>query len=364
MHEGARNFLTQLVDAPGPVGQEGAVVATWLKYVGQFADETYTDSYGNGFAVLNSGATPTVMLEGHADELGLMVSYIDEEGFLWVTSLGGYDPKILPSMRVKVLATGAKAKGPLPGVIGAMPPHMQRPEAGDPELRRYRFGENVYVDIGAKNQAEAAKYVRVGDAMVLDYGLADLRRSLVIGRGLDNKIGIWAAAEGLRRCAERRAELQCSVVAVAAVQEEIGGHGARMASFRIDPDVALVVDVTQSVDHPGTEKKRWGDVKLGQGPVLAHGSACHRGVVERLERVAASHELTLQHEAAPRFTGTDADEIYKNRQGIPSAVISLPQRYMHSPAEMVNLEDLDAIAELLKNFCLDVRAGETFNIDL
>jgi endoglucanase len=356
MEDRSKQFLIDLVNAPAPTGSEAPAVKAWCDFVRPHADEVFTDAYGNGFAVLNAKGDPAIVLTGHADEIGLMVSYIDEFGFLWVSSLGGYDAKILPAMRVKVLAQG----GPVPGVIGAMPPHMQHTSLGDKELKRYRFGENVYIDIGAKDKGAAQKSVRVGDSVVLDYGYLPLNGDIAVGRGLDNKIGIWSAAEGLRRAALGRDKLKAKVVAVATVQEEIGGYGARMSSFRIDPDVALAVDVTQSVDHPQADKKRFGEHKLGGGPVIAHGSACHPEVVSRLQQVARRLRIDLQHEASPNYTGTDADSIFNTRSGIPTAVVGLPQRYMHSPAEMVNLKDLDKIAQLLAGFCLDLKHGERF----
>lgn len=353
-----RKFLEALVAAQAPTGFEAPAVKVWCDYLKPYADEVFTDAYGDGFAVLNPKGDPTVVLTGHADEIGLMVSYIDDEGFLWVSSLGGYDAKILPAMRVRVMAKG----GQLSGVIGAMPPHMQQPAAGDKELKRYRFGENVYIDIGAKDKAEAEKYVRVGDPVVLDYGFLPLNGELVCGRGLDNKIGIWAAAEGLRRASENRAKLKAKIVAVATVQEEIGGYGAKMSAFRIDPHVAIAVDVTQSVDHPGADKKRFGEHKLGSGPVLGHGSANHPEVVARLAQAGRRLRIDLQHEASPNWTGTDADSIYIARAGIPCAVVGLPQRYMHSPAETIHLRDLEKVASLLTGFCLDLKSGERFAV--
>ena len=358
MDQQPQQFLERLVGAFGPTGFEGPVVSTWLDYVRDFADETFTDSYGNGFAVLNPDGDPTVVLTGHADELGLMVTYIDDNGFLWVGPLGGVDAKIMPSMRVRVLTK----KGPLAGVIGALPPHLQRAEGGGAELKRYRFGENVYIDIGARDRAAAEKRVRVGDAAIVDYSYFYMRNETVVARGLDNKIGIWSAAEGLRQASLQRAKLKARVVAVATVQEEIGGYGAMMSAFRIDPDVAIAVDVTQSVDHPTADRKRFGDQKLAIGPVLAHGSACHPVVTERIEKVAAKLKITLQHEASPNYTGTDADGIYVTRAGVPTAVVSLPQRYMHSPSEMVSLPVLETIPRLLAGFCLDLKKGERFQV--
>lgn len=356
MEDRSKQFLIDLVGAQAPTGFEAPAVKAWCDYLRPHADEVFTDAYGNGFAVLNAKGDPSVVLTGHADEIGLMVSYIDDAGFLWVSSLGGYDAKILPAMRVKVLAQG----GPIPGVIGAMPPHMQHPAQGDKELKRYRFGENVYIDIGAKDKDTAKKAVRVGDPVVLDYGYLPINGDIAVGRGLDNKIGIWAAAEGLRQAALKRDKLKAKVVAVATVQEEIGGYGAQMSAFRINPEVALAVDVTQSVDHPQADKKRFGEHKLGGGPVIAHGSACHPEVVLRLQQVARRLRIDLQHEASPNYTGTDADSIFNTRAGIPTAVVGLPQRYMHSPAEMVNLKDLEKIAQLLAGFCLDLKQGERF----
>ncbi len=366
MEKSPLQFLRELVATPGPTGFEAPVVKRWLAYVKPFADETFTDSYGNGFAVLNPKGDPCVMLTGHADEIGLMVTFIDDEGFIWVKALGGYDPKVVTSMRVKVHGSGPAAKGgPVAGLVGALPPHMQRAEQGDTELKVYRFGENVYVDIGARSRKECEQYVRVGDAISMDYGYRELRGDIACGRGLDNKIGIWSAAEGLRRAREARdggAPLAAKIVAMASVQEEIGGYGAQMGAFRINPDVAIAVDVTQSVDHPATEKKKFGDVRLGRGPVVGHGSANHPEVISRLERTARRRRIDLQHEAAPRYTGTDGDNIYITRAGIPTGVVSLPQRYMHSPSEMVNLRDLDNIAVLLAAFCLDLKAGERFMV--
>ncbi|MCH7472429.1 M20/M25/M40 family metallo-hydrolase [bacterium] len=358
MEDSPRRFLEALAAQAAPSGFEAPAVKCWLDYLKPHAGETFTDSYGNGFAVLNPGGDPAALITGHADEIGLMVTYIDDEGFLWVGSLGGYDAKILPAMRVKVLAK----EGDLPGVVGAVPPHLQRPESGGVEVKRYKFGENIYIDIGAKDKAEADKHVRVGDPVILDYGMTELGGDLVVGRGLDNRIGIWAAAEVVRRLAGRKDQLAAKVVAMASVQEEIGGHGASMGSFRVEPDVAIAIDVTQSVDHPAAEKKRFGEVRLGKGPALAHGSANHPVVVKRLESVARRLRISLQHEALPNRTGTDADSIFSAKAGIPTAVVGLPQRYMHSPSEMVSLADLEQVARLVTEFCLDLKAGERFTV--
>jgi putative aminopeptidase FrvX len=356
-----REFLQALVAQAGPTGFEAPVVKAWCDYLKPYADEIYTDSYGNGFAVLNPQGDPCVMLTGHADEIGLMITYIDDNGFLWVGSLGGYDAKILVSMRVRVFGFCGQE---LKGVIGALPPHLQGADRGGKDIKRYRFGENVYIDIGAKNKKEAEKYVRVGDPIIVDYGYREMNSELATARGLDNKIGIWSAAEALRLCSEKKGKLAAKIVALATVQEEIGGYGASMGAFAINPDVAIAVDVTQSVDHPGTDKRKFGDHKLGLGPVLGHGSANHPVVVQRLEKVARKLRLDLQHEAAPRYTGTDGDSIYVTRAGIPTAVVAVSQRYMHSPAETLSLSDLEHTAQLLAGFCQDLKRGERFKVEV
>ena len=358
MENSSMKFLSSLVDAAAPVGYETAAVSAWLKHVKPHADECFTDAYGNGYAVLNPQGDPAIVVTGHADEIGLMVTYIDDEGFIWVGSLGGYDPKILPAMRVRILAKG----GDINGVIGAMPPHLQRSATGGTPVKRYKFGENLYIDIGAKDKKDAEKKVQVGDPVILDYGLRELKGGLVTSRGLDNKVGIWVAGEVLRQVQKRRSKLKAKVIALATVQEEIGGQGAAMAAFRLEPHLAIAIDVCQSMDHPYMEKKRFGDQQIGKGPVLGHGSANHPVLVERLARVARRKRIDIQHEALPNRTGTDADSIFIVKAGIPTAVVSIPQRYMHSPVETLSTRDLEQTATLVAEFCLDLKGKERIKV--
>jgi putative aminopeptidase FrvX len=358
MENSSMKFLSSLVEAEAPVGHEAAAVSTWLKFVKPFADDCFTDAYGNGYAILNPEGDPAIVVTGHADEIGLMVTYIDDEGFVWVGSLGGYDAKILPAMRVKVLAKG----GALHGVIGAMPPHLQHAETGGTPVDRYKFGDNIYIDIGAKDKKDAEKLVSVGDPVILDYGLRELKGGLVTSRGLDNKVGIWVAAQVLKRVQKRRAKLKAKLIALASVQEEIGGHGAAMAAFRLEPDLAIAIDVCQSMDHPFMEKKRFGDQQIGRGPVLGHGSANHPVLVDRLTRVARRKRIDLQHEALPNRTGTDADSIFTVKCGIPTATVSIPQRYMHSPVETLSISDMEQTADLVAELCLDLKSKERIKV--
>ncbi len=259
MQKAPREFLELLLSTASPSGFEARTARVWLDYVKAFADETLTDAYGNAFAIVNPQGSPTVMFEGHSDEIGLMVSYIDDDGFLWVSAIGGVDPKMLLAKRVVVHA----AEGPLPGVIGALAPHMQNPEQREhsPKIT------DIYIDIGASNKKEALKLVSIGTPVTVDHAPVQLLGDTLAARSCDNKIGIWSAAEGLRRYKALGGSAR--VVAAAHVQEEIGLNGAAMGAFRWDPDVALVVDVTNATDYPDVEMKLRNEIKMGGGPGAA-----------------------------------------------------------------------------------------------
>lgn len=352
MQKAPRLFLEELLSTPSPSGFEARVARVWLDYVKPFADETLTDAYGNAFAVVNPQGSPSVMFEGHSDEIGLMVSFIDEDGYLWVSAIGGVDPKMLLAKRVIVHAP----EGPLPGVIGALAPHMQNAEQREnsPKI------SEIYVDIGAGNKKEALKLVNVGTPITIDHGVQQLLGDTLAARSCDNKIGIWAAAEGLRRYKALGGSAR--VIAAAHVQEEVGLHGAAMGAFRWDPDVALVVDVTNATDFPDVEKKLRNEIKMGAGACLRIGPSCHPKVVERLEQVAGKLKLPLQRVPIPGRSGTNANAIYPARAGIPTGILSTPNRYMHSPSETINLKDLDSIATLLAHFAAGLKKGERFTV--
>ncbi len=368
MQKQPKQFLFDLLSTHSPSGHEAAVTRVWLDYVRPFADEVMTDSYGNAFAILNpaassapaargkSGTTsqgdPTVMFEGHSDEIALMVTYIDEEGFLWVSSIGGIDPKMYLGMPVLVHT----AESSIPGVTGALAPHMQTPEQWGLSPRM----ADVYIDIGAANKAEALKLVRVGDTATIDHGPVELLNNTLCARSCDNKIGIWSAAEALRRY--RALGGSARVIAASHVQEEVGLQGARMGAFRWDPDVALVVDVTNATDFPNTTKNLRNEIKLGAGPCMRVGPSCHPKVNERLEKVAQAAKIKLQRVPIPGASGTDANGIYPARAGIPVGILSPPNRYMHSPSETVDLTDLDQIPTLMAKFAASLKKGERFTV--
>lgn len=347
------DFLKALLNTVSVTGQEPPAQRVWIEYARRFADRVATDAYGNCFAYLNEGGSPKIMVTGHSDEIGFMVQNISDEGFIYFTGVGGVDPALVRGQRMRIQTR----EGPVLGVTGTLAPHMQD-RGKDPEIPKLH---DCFLDIGAKDKKDAQKLVRIGDVITFADGFEVLRGDVVVARGCDNRIGIFAAAEVLRLLRAEKKLVPC-VIAVSTVQEEIGLHGAAMAGYSAHPDAALVADVGQATDIPVVNKNRFGDVKLGKGPILGRGSANHPVLVERLEAVAIRKRIPVQFSTDPRGTGTDADAIFLQRGGIPCATIGLPNRYMHSPVEVIHLDDLEKLAALMAEFCLDVKAGEKFAV--
>ena len=356
MRAASHDFLKKLLATPSPSGFETNGQRVWLDYVSQFADEVSSDTYGNCVAVLNPKGSPRVLLTGHSDEIGFMVQYISDDGFIYVQSIGGSDPALARGQRVMIHGQS----GPVRGVIGQLAVHMQEPD----DRKRVPDLHQMFIDIGAKSKADARKRVRVGDAITYDCGLVELGNGRIAARGCDNRIGTFAAAEGLRLAAENRGKLKACVIAASTIQEENGAYGAAMTGYSVHPDVALVVDVTHATDIPLCSKPKHGDVKLGGGPVISFGSSNHPVVNARLEAVAKRQKIGLQYEINPRRASTDADEIFIQRGGVATANIGLPNRYMHSPVEVIELDDLDQLARLLGAFALDVKPGGSFAVKI
>jgi putative aminopeptidase FrvX len=350
------DFLKQLLETPSPAGFEVRGQRLWAAYAGNFADAIESDSYGNVFAALNPAGSPKILLAGHSDELGLMISHINDDGFLYFKGIGGVDRALLRGHRVIVHSK----RGPIPGVTGHLAIHLQE---RDDRKKVPEFHE-VFIDIGVRSKSEADQLVHVGDPVTMDADVFTLAGERIAARACDNRIGTWSAAEALRILSDQRERLSASVVALSTIQEENGLYGATMASYRIRPDIALVVDVTHATDIPICSKPKHGDVKLGGGPVISLGSANHPILVDRLRRVAAEKSIPIQFEVNPRFTGTDADAIFVQLGGIPTVCIGLPNRYMHSSVEVIDLADLEALAKLLAELCLDVKSGDVFAIEL
>ncbi|MFT4923473.1 MAG: putative aminopeptidase FrvX, partial [Haloarculaceae archaeon] len=321
-----------------PSGFETAGQRRWVEYVEDFADEVRTDDYGNAVAVVEGGDS-AVALAGHGDEIGFMVRDIEDSGALRMTAIGGSDRTVSKGQHVQIHTDD----GPVPGVIGQTAIHLRDREDESVD----DIGEQ-HVDIGADDAEEAEELVERGDPITFDQTVSELENGRIAARGLDNRIGIWAAAEGLRRAAE--SDPEATVYAVSTVQEELGLQGAKMVGFDLAPDVVVATDVTHATDAPGTPGKRATGIDLGAGPVVARGSANHPRVVEAVRDVAAEADVDVQLQAAGSRTGTDADAFYTSRGGIPSLNLGVPNRYMHTPVEVLDLEDLDSAAELLGAF--------------
>lgn len=354
MRSESLRFLEQLVNTPSPSGHELRGQRVWLDYAKQFADETYWDAYGNCVAVLNKGGSPRLMLAGHADEIAMTVNFITDKGFIHVRKVGGIDPAIMRGQRVNIHTR----EGDVRGVIGNVAPHLTKQEGE----RKVPKMEDLFIDIGVGKREEAEKLVRIGDPITLVDQFELLRGDVAIARAFDNRIGTFSVIEALRLIKEGGKKLNAEICAVSNIMEEVGLLGARQIAYSLQPDVALVVDVTHATDYPTVSQAAHGDVKLGNGPALTHGGCNHPEVVARLEAVAKQQKIKLQHEAMSNSSGTDTDVIFWTRGGIPSGLISLPNRYMHSPVEVVNLKDLEQIPQLMAAFALSLKRGEQFKV--
>ncbi|QSG11849.1 Cellulase M or related protein [Halapricum desulfuricans] len=352
MEDYQREFLDSLLETASPSGFETASQRVWVEYVSEFADDVRVDDYGNAVAVHEGDATE-VMIAGHGDEIGFMVRDVTDDGYLRLARIGGSDRTVTRGQHVTVHTDD----GPVNGVIGQTAIHL-----------REREDESVddvaeqYVDIGVADGDAARERVSIGDPITFASGVRSLAGARLAGRGMDNRVGIWTAAEALRRASDCDAD--ATVYAVSTVQEEVGLKGAKMVGFDIDPDVAVAVDVTHATDTLGVPEKQSSAIELGGGPVVARGSANHPQLVEALRSVADANGVSIQLEAAGISTGTDADAFYTQRGGVPSVNLGLPNRYMHTPVEVVDTEDLDAAADLLGAFATSVGEFEPFTVDL
>jgi endoglucanase len=341
MQEASYAFLRKLLQTPSPSGFERPVQDVVRSWAQPHADELRTDRHGNVIAVLNPGGQPRVMLAGHCDQIALMVQHVDDNGFLYVQPIGGWDMQILLGQKLTVWTkTGGVA-----GVLSRKAPHLLTNE----ERNKVPLFTDVWVDIGARDRVEAEGLVTPGDPVTLELGLRELRNGLVAAPGLDDKVGVWTVMEALRLLHGQT--LHTAVYCVSTVQEEIGLRGAVTSAYGIHPAIGIAVDVCHATDTPGNEKKQLGDTRLGNGPVLFRGPNISPRVFEGLEQAAKVQELPIQVRGAPRATGTDANVIQLSRDGVATGLVSIPNRYMHSPVEIVCLDDLDRAARLLAEFC-------------
>ena len=343
-------LLHDLLTALGPSGHEEDAARVWRDAASQFAEVT-TDTLGSSFARVRSGdGAPTLALVGHIDEIGVAVTNIEESGLLSFTTIGGNSPEMLMGQRVELLTRN----GRIPGAISRK---RLQPE----QLRDRPKAEliDLHIDIGAKDRDEAERMVRVGDAAVWNGAPVELPNGRLLSKSLDNRLGAYIALESARRIAESK-DAQVDVVAVAAVQEEIGLYGARVAAFGLDPQVAIAIDVTPSTDYPGGDPRRAGKIELGMGAMIAVGPTMNKHVTDILGDVAEAEGIPHAFEIYSRTTSTDADEIHLTRAGVPTGLLSIPTRYLHSPNEICALEDVESIVRLCVAFAKKLTRDQSF----
>jgi putative aminopeptidase FrvX len=331
-------LLDELLRTGAPSGYEGPAAEIWRK-AASFA-ELSADGLGSSIARVGD-ASPLLAVVGHIDEIGLIVTHVDEKGFLWFTSIGGWDPQILVGQRVEIRGKD----GPVLGVVGRKPIHLLEAD----QRKKVVELKGLHIDVGAGDRDEAAELIRVGDPVVIAAEPMAVAGERLVSRAMDNRLGAYVALESLRRCNERDGP-GGSFAAVAAVQEEIGLFGARTAAFEVHPDLAVAVDVTHATDAPGVDEKEIGSHPLGSGPVIGRGSTLSPKVFELLVETAEAEGIEYSLSASGRGTSTDADVLQISRSGIPTGLVSIPLRYMHSPVEMVDLRDVEATVELLAAF--------------
>jgi len=347
------SFLTRLLDTPGPSGFEAAAARVWRDEARAFAAEVTGDVHGNSIAVANPTGAPTIMLAGHIDEIGLIVTYIDEHGFVYVAPIGGWDVQVLVGQRIRFVGPS----GDVFGVVGKKPIHLIKPD----ERKKAAELPDLWIDIGATSRDAAQQMLRVGDAGVIDTRVLHLPNNRIVSRSIDDRIGAFVVLEALRRYALMPGAAR--VVAMATTQEEIGymGGGALPGTNRVNPAMAIAVDVTFATDTPSIDKKEVGECTLGGGPVFTRGSVISPVVYGLL--VAAARRLSVSYavRASGRSTSTDADAIHIAREGVATALVGIPNRYMHSPNEIVSLDDVDRAADVIAEACRAVTPATDFS---
>ena len=347
MRKESLDFLKELVTTPSPSGFEEAVQKVCNQYAAPYVDKVYKDVHGNQYAVRNPDAELRVMLAGHVDEIGLMVNSVDDEGYIHFVAIGGIDPAILGGQRVAVHGS----KGPVSGVIGRTAIHLTDTDKRGKALKLHE----MWVDVGAKNKKDAEKAVGIGDPITIDSGFVALRDNKAVARGFDDRIGAFVIIEAMRLLQRRK--LKCAVYCVTTVQEEIGLRGAATSSYGCNPHVGVAVDVDHAVDYPSSDKKRHGDCKINGGCVIARGPNINPVVFRQLTAVAKAKKIPHQISAEPRGTGTDANAIQLSRGGVAAGLVSVPNRYMHSPVELVSLRDAENAAKLLAEWICTLKPG-------
>jgi putative aminopeptidase FrvX len=343
-------FLTELLAARSPSGYETEAQTVFDRHVQPAADHYTNDALGNRLATLNPAGDPTLMLAGHIDELGLMVTYVNKEGFLYFQTIGGHDRSVISGRRV-VIQTAA---GPVKGVTGKRAVHLME------EADRKKVPEihEMWIDIGVKSKAEALARVSIGDAATYDHDFELINGSIGAARAFDDKVGAYIVGEAFVRLSRDKKKLAAKVVSVATVQEEIGVRGAITSAYAVNPHIAIAVDVSHATDHPDCDNRKFGEIKLGGGPILARGPNINPKVYDRLVRAAKKLKLPYQIEGESRPTGTDARALQMGRGGVATGLVCVPLRYMHTPSEIVDLADVESCVRLLVEFARELEKGE------
>ena len=350
MHAPSIEFLKNLLTTPSVTGFEESVQQIVRDYVAPFADSVQTDIHGNVIAAINPGAPTRIMLAGHCDQIGLIVNYIDKEGYIYVLTVGGWDVQNLVGVRVKIWT----ANGPVDGVIGKKPIHLM----DDEDRKKVPKIKDLWIDIGAKNKEETDSIVQIGDPVTIELEYRELRNNLIAAPATDDKAGVWVVMEALRRIDP--AKLKVGVFAVSTVQEEIGIRGAITSSYGIDPQIGIATDVTFATDCPTIKKEENGEVKLGGGPVITRSPNMTTKLVNALVDVAKQNDIPVQIVADGKLSGTDARAMQISRGGMATALISIPNRYMHTPVEVISLDDIEHIANLMARYCESIEPGVSY----
>ncbi len=346
-------FLTDLLHARSPSGYEFEAQKVFDDHVKRHADEYEMDAMGNRLASLNMKGDPIVMFAGHMDELGLIITYVSKDGFIYFDTIGGHDRIMIPGRRV-IIQSG---KGPVLGVTGKRAIHLM----DDTDRKKVPEIHEIWIDIGASSKEEALKRIAIGDVATYDHDFQLVHDSIGVARAFDNKVGAYIVGETIIRLAKIKRQLEARVVSVATTQEEIGVRGATTATYSVNPHIAVAVDVGHATDHPDCDKRKFGDTKLGGGPIICRGPNINPKVFDCLRACAESLKMPFQIEADPRPTGTDARAIQMGRAGVATGLVSVPLRYMHTPSEMVDLNDVENCVKLFVEFAKSQKKGQYAN---
>jgi len=350
MDAASLSFLKDLLLAPSPSGYERPVQDVVRKFADEFADEVKTDWHGNVIAAINPTGSPRIMLAGHCDQIGLMVKHIDDQGYIWTDPIGGWDPQMLVGQNMQIWTEA----GPIAGVIARKPIHLLTPE----ERKKVVEMKEMWIDIGAKDGDETKEIISVGDPVTFKLGFNELRNNQASAPGMDNKVGAWVVLNALKHVSAGNPD--AAVFAVSTVQEEIGLRGAKTSAFSIEAQLGIAVDVTHATDCPTVSKKEYGDVAVGSGPVIYRGPNVNPVVLELLKKLSAENDIPIQINGISKPAGNDGNIMQISRGGMATGLVTIPNRYMHSPVEVISLDDLENAAQLIGAFCLNVSTDSDF----